>query len=82
VVRVRRRMWIEVALAATSVVLLIITAAWHDWIGAVFGIDPDGGNGVLEWAIVVVLAVSAVTLPLMARSEWRRARAGGFTLGT
>jgi len=81
-VHVRRRMWIEVALAATSVVLLIITAAWSDWIEAVFGIDPDGGNGSLEWAIVVVLAVSAVTLPLMARSEWRRARAGGSTLGT
>jgi hypothetical protein len=77
--RVRRRFWSEVGLGAISAVLLIITAAWPDWIEKVLGIDPDGGSGSLEWAIVIVLAVCAVTLPLLAGNEWRRARAGGST---
>lgn len=81
-VNVRRRFWTELSIGATSVVLLIVTAAWPDWIEVVTGFDPDGGNGALEWAIVVVLAVSAVTLPAMARSEWRRARASDSTSRT
>jgi hypothetical protein len=81
-VYLRRRLWVEVSLGATSLVLLVITAAWPDWIEAVFGIDPDGGNGALEWAIVVVLAVVTVTAPLMAASEWRRARTSNSTRGS
>jgi hypothetical protein len=79
---VRRRFWYEVSLGTTSAVLLIITAAWPDWIEEVFGVDPDGGNGSLEWAIVIVLAACTVTLPLLARNEWRRARAGGSGPGS
>ena len=69
----RRRFWIEVGLGATGVVLLVLTVAWPDWIEVVFGADPDGGNGALEWAIVTVVATCALTLPLLARLEWRRA---------
>ena len=78
----RWRFWSEVGLGAMSAMLLIITAAWPDWIEKVLGIDPDGGSGSLEWAIVIVLAVCAVTLPLLARNEWRRARVGGPTPGS
>jgi hypothetical protein len=79
---VRRRFWSEVSLGGISGVLLIITAAWPDWIEKVLGIDPDGSSGSLEWAIVVVLGVCAVTLPLLAANEWRCARAGGSTPGS
>jgi hypothetical protein len=79
---VRRRFWYEVSLETISAVLLIITAAVPDWIEKVLGTDPDGGNGSLEWAIVIVLAVCAVALPLLARNEWRRARVGGPTPGS
>ncbi|WP_324930400.1 hypothetical protein [Mycobacterium sp.] len=79
---VRRRFWCEVSLGTISAVLLIITATWPDWIEKVIGTDPDAGTGSLEWAIVVVLAVCAVTLPLLAKNEWRRARAGGSTPGS
>lgn len=71
----RRRFWIEVGVGTASVVLLLLTLAWPDWIEAVFGgAEPDGGNGALEWAVVIVVATSAVTLPLLARFEWQRAR--------
>jgi len=55
--------------------MLMFTAAWPDWIEAVLGVEPDGGDGSLEWAIVVVLAVGAVVPPVLARREWLRARA-------
>jgi hypothetical protein len=70
----RKRFWAEMTLGVISAVALTITAAWPDWIEAVAKVDPDGGNGSLEWAIVVVLVVSAVASPLLARREWRRAR--------
>ena len=47
---------------------------WKDWIEIVFGVDPDQGSGALEWAVVVVLAIGAVTGAALARSEWKRVR--------
>jgi hypothetical protein len=66
----RVRFWTDIGLGALSAVVLALTVAWPEWIEEVFGVDPDGGDGSLEWAIVVVLAICAVTLPLMARREW------------
>ena len=43
-----RRYWIEVTCAALGTVLFILTLAFPEWIEAVFGVDPDGGNGLLE----------------------------------
>ena len=42
------------------------------WIEIVFGVDPDGGDGSLEWFIVAALALVAVIFAAMARVEWRR----------
>jgi hypothetical protein len=78
-VHVRSRFWAESVLGVLTSALLIITTAWPDWIERVFGVDPDGGNGAVEWAVVVVLATSTLALSLMARSEWRRARTHGST---
>jgi hypothetical protein len=74
---VRRRFWMEAALGGLSALLLIMTAAWPDWIEGVFGVDPDGGDGSLEWAIVAVLVLCAIAGPLLARLEWRRAQTAG-----
>lgn len=68
---VRRRFWIESLLAAGCALLAVVTAVWHDWIELVFGTDPDGGNGALEWLIVGLAVTVAVAFAVVARAEWR-----------
>jgi hypothetical protein len=68
----RTRFWYEAILGGLAAVLAILTSIWPDWIEAVFGVDPDHGNGSLEWAVVAVLAVAAIACAIAARAEWRR----------
>ena len=70
--RNRTLLYVELALAAISGVMLVVTLAWRDWIEEVFGVDPDRGNGSLEWAIVVALALLTVAFGLAARRELKR----------
>ena len=72
---VRRRFWIEAGLGAASAFLLLLTVAVPDWIEVVSGVEPDGGDGSLEWALTAALAACAVAFALVARAEWRRPRA-------
>ena len=67
----RGRFWLEAALAGVAAILFVVTLVWHDWIEA-FGIEPDGGNGSLEWVVVALFAVAALVCAALARSEWRR----------
>jgi hypothetical protein len=73
--QLRSRFWLESALGVITFLLLMLTLVWHDWIEAVFGVDPDHHNGSLEWVIVGVLGASTASLFLLARIEWRRAAA-------
>lgn len=68
----RRCFWVEVALAALSGLLALLTLVTREWIELLFGVDPDGGDGSLEWLLVVALAVVALVLAAVARVEWRR----------
>jgi undecaprenyl pyrophosphate phosphatase UppP len=70
----RHRFWLESILGSITCILAVITLFWHDWIEAVFGVDPDKGNGSAEWLVVVVLLVITATLAAAARLEWRHAR--------
>ena len=45
----------------------ILTLFWHDWIEAVFGVDPDHGDGSAELWVVGVLIVVALAAGLAAR---------------
>ena len=67
--------WIELALAAASGMLGLLTLAWRGWIEGVFGWDPDHHNGSLEWLLVAALLLVAVALGELARRGWRRNRA-------
>ena len=71
----RRRFWLETAMAIVTSILFVITLVQRDWIEIVFGVDPDNRNGTLEWLIVGVLLVVTITLFTLASFEWRRARA-------
>jgi hypothetical protein len=70
--RVRTRFFVETALATLTTILFVLTLVTREWIEVVFGVDPDGGDGSLEWAIVGVLFAVSVIFSVMARIEWRR----------
>ena len=69
---VRRRFWIEALAAVVTGVMLVATAIWPTWIERLWEVEPDGGDGSLEWALVGVLAVVTITLSVVARVEWTR----------
>jgi len=61
--------------AALSTVLSVLTVAWPNWIERAFGVDPDAGDGSLEWLLTAVLLTVAVTLTTLAVRSVRRAPA-------
>jgi hypothetical protein len=72
--RVRARFWFEVVAGTLSALLMALTLVTPEWIEEIFGVEPDGGSGALEWAIVAALAFGAISSSLLARREWRRIR--------
>jgi hypothetical protein len=68
----RPRFWIMSGLGFVSALLGVLTLFEAEWIEVVFGLDPDGGSGALEWSIVTVGLLLSLLSSLIARSEWRR----------
>ena len=58
----RMRYMLELACAVGAGILAVLTLVVHDWIEVVFRVDPDGGNGLVEVAIVVTLFVVSAAL--------------------
>jgi hypothetical protein len=65
---------LEVVGALSALALAIVTALWQDWFEIVFRINPDAGNGDIEWAVVFCFAAFSIGLMLAARHDWRRLR--------
>ena len=70
----RIRVRIETILAIVGAVLSLLTLVWPEWIEEIFGVEPDGGNGSLEWLIAVGFLAVALGLGLLARHDQRRLR--------
>lgn len=69
------RIIVDFALAAIFVLLAMLTAVNPQWIEAVFGVEPDGGSGGLEWITVAVFgAVAVVAAGLGTRTAVLRSR--------
>jgi hypothetical protein len=68
---------IEFALAIVSAFLFVLTLVTREWVEMVFGVEPDGGSGALEWAIAFTFLVAAVSLFLLARRDRRGALLAG-----
>jgi hypothetical protein len=54
--------------------LLMVTLVWREWIEILFSVNPDDGNGMLEWLIVAFLVLATLSCFLIARIEWNRMR--------
>lgn len=79
---VRGRFWVEAAVFVVDFAVLIITVVWRDWIEVVFGVDPDHGDGSLEWLIAFGLLVVASSTFAVARHERRRIDRLGPSVGS
>lgn len=64
--------WTLVAAAVCAAGAVLLAALPMDWIEAVFGVEPDGGNGLLEFVPVAVLAVAALALCVRVARARRR----------
>jgi tetrahydromethanopterin S-methyltransferase subunit E len=62
--------WIRIGQGLT-VLAAGMTAIVPSWIETVFKIDPDGGNGAVEWLLVAALAGVAVACELTLRARSR-----------
>jgi hypothetical protein len=71
--RRRTRYWIEIGLGIGSGALLLLTLVTREWIELLFGVDPDGGNGTLEWLIVACLVLLTLIFSVLALREHRHA---------
>jgi hypothetical protein len=71
---VRIRFWLQVALSAAALLLMVVTLISREWIEFLTGWDPDHGNGAFEWVVVAALGLVAIGLGVSARAEWRRLR--------
>jgi len=77
----RFRFWLEIGMATITGFLFVVTIIWRDWIEMVFHVSLDNGNGSLEWLTVVVLLAVTITLSVLARYEWLRAKTAMSTPG-
>jgi hypothetical protein len=69
------RFGLESALAAIALVLATLTAVWPAWLELITGLDPDRGNGSLEWIIAAAFALVAIIAAALARHDWIKLKA-------
>lgn len=71
------RFWFEAITAAVGAVLFVVTLITREWFELLTGLDPDGGNGSLEFAIAGVLLLVAATSAFLARRHYVAAAVAG-----
>lgn len=68
----RFRLRVEQTLCFASGVLALLTVVVPSWLEAMFGVDPDHGNGTAEWLLVAGFIVFAATCGVAARHDHTR----------
>jgi hypothetical protein len=66
-----RRSLLLLGLTVFTGVMTVVTMVSTEWIEEIFGVDPDGGSGALEWGIVAALAIVTMLLAVATRAAWR-----------
>ena len=59
--------------AAVTFVFAVLTVVVPSWIEHAFGVDPDGGDGLLEMTVVATCALATVVLGSLGVLARRRA---------
>jgi hypothetical protein len=54
-------------LSYVSFLLALFTIVIPNWIEALFGVDPDHGNGLLEYLVVLLFLLIGVSTQVVAR---------------
>ncbi len=72
--RTQARARAEFALAIASAALFLGVVLRPDWIEILFGMDPDAGTGMLEWAIAGIPFALALLSGVLAVGDRRRVR--------
>ena len=75
----RARWKFEAVLAALFAIATVLTIIEPEWIEA-FGLDPDGGDGSVERAIVIGLGIAALAVAVLSRRHYL-ARPRGLQAG-
>lgn len=75
--KLSRRTSVEAALAIIAGVNLVLTALWREWIEVIFRVDPDGGSGSVERALLIGSAVAFALFVGLAARDWRTAVLSG-----
>jgi hypothetical protein len=70
----RARVLLEALLALATTVATGLTLVAPQWIEALLGVDPDGGSGSAEWAVVAGLAALCSSAWWVAGRDYRRWR--------
>ena len=76
--RVTPRFRATASLAGGSLLVLVMTLVWKEWIEIVFRVDPDRGSGAAEWLIVALAGLATVVFVVLARGEWRNRPSGSL----
>ena len=69
------RIWFyaEAIIGVFATALFVYTVFARSWIETFFHVDPDQGQGWVEWMIIGALLIVAIVSGYLARREWRRA---------
>lgn len=69
------RFYPETILGIVSGIMFVVTLLNRTWIETLFHVDPDAGQGWVEWLIVGGLLAVTLVMAALAQHEWRRAAA-------
>lgn len=74
-ISLRARFYPETVLGIIAGIMFVVTLLNRAWIETLFHVDPDRGQGWMEWLIVGGLLAATLVMAALARYEWRRAAA-------
>lgn len=70
--QLRARFSMEAALAILALALFVLTLLLPEWIELLWGVNPDGGSGALEWGIAALCLGLFLMFSALGHAKWKR----------